>query len=168
MMNRIRPKKKLSPSFEALEGRLALSTGVEVITHPAHVLVKSPAHRQVPFSFKGHVSVSGSTVTITKLTGTIGRDHFTGSGTGKTSGTIFQGGYVYLNNSKGRVTLQLSPATVTQVGKRTRQSVAVVAVESSGKYDPYTGNGNTGTLTTWNIPVQLKATATFSGVLHLT
>ena len=172
MMNRIRPKKKLSPSFEALEGRLALSTGmgmglgVEVIAHQAHVLVKSPANRQVPVSFRGHVSVSGSTVTITKLTGTIGRDHFTGSGTGTTSGTVFQGGYVYLNNSKGSVTLQLSPATVTQVGKRTRQSVAVVAVESSGKYAPYTGN--TGTLTTWNIPAGRNATATFSGVFSLT
>ncbi len=172
MMNRIRPKKKLSPSFEALEGRLALSTGMglgaEVIAHQAHVLVKSPANRQVPVSFRGHVSVSGSTVTITKLTGTIGRDHFTGSGTGRTSGTIFQGGYVYLNNSKGSVILQLSPATVTQVGKRTRQSVAVVAVESSGKYAPYTGNGNTGTLTTWNIPARPNATATFSGVFTLT
>ncbi len=61
---------------------------------------KSPAPRQVPVSFRGHVSVSGSTVTTTNLTGTIGRDHFTGYGTGTTSGTIFQGGDVYLSNSK--------------------------------------------------------------------
>jgi len=129
---------------------------------------KSPAPRQVPVpvSFRGHVSASGSTVTTTNLTGTIGRDHFTGSGTGTTSGTIFQGGYVYLSNSKGSVTLQLSPATVTQVGKRTRQSVAIVAVRSTGKYAQYAGN--TGTLTTWNIPARPNATATFSGVFNVT
>ncbi len=106
MMNRIRPRQKRSLRFEALEGRLALSTGtgmgMGVVAHQAHVLVKGAAPRQVqvPVSFKGHVSVSGSTVTTTNLTGTIGRDHFTGYGTGTTSGTIFQGGDVYLSNSK--------------------------------------------------------------------
>lgn len=95
----------------------------------------------------------------------IGRDHFTGSGTETISGTIFQGGYVYLSNSKGSVTLELSPATVTQVGKRTRQSVAVVALEATGKYAP--SAGNTGTLTTWNIPARPNATSTFSGVFNL-
>ena len=173
-MNRIRTRQKRSLRFEALEGRLALSTGigiglgVGVVSHQAQVLVKSAAPRQVqvPVSFRGHVSVSGLTVTTTNLTGTIGRDHFTGSGTGTTSGTSFEGGYVYLSNSKGSVTLQLSPATVTQVGKRTRQSVAFVAVESSGKYAPYVGN--TGTLTTWNVPARPNATATFSGVFNLT
>jgi hypothetical protein len=169
MMNRIRPRQKRSLRFEALEGRLVLSTGMGtgVISHQAHALVTSQPQRQVPASFRGHASVSGSTVTTTNLKGTIGRDHFTGSGTGTTSGTIFEGGYVYLSNSKGIVTLHLFPATVTQVGKRTRQSVAVVAVESSGKYAPYAGN-TTGTLTTWNIPARPNATATFSGVFNLT
>jgi len=166
-MIRNRSRQKRSLSFEALEGRLALSTGlgVGVVAHQAHVLVKSPAPREVPVSFRGHVSLSGSTVTTTKLTGTIGRDHFTGSGTGTTSGTIFEGGYVYLSNNKGSVALQLYPTTVTQVGKRTRQTVEAVAVEATGKYSTYAGN--TGTLSTWNIPDRPNSTATFSGVFTL-
>ncbi len=140
--------------------------GTGVISRQVHALVTSQPQHQVPASFRGHVSVSGSTVTTTNLTGTIGRDHFTGHGTGTTSGTIFEGGYVYLSNSKGTVTLQLGPATVTQVGKRTRQSVAAVAVASSGKYAQ--NMGNTGTLTTWNIPARPNETATFSGVFDLT
>ena len=101
------------------------------------------------------MSESGSTVTITNLTGTIGKDHFTGSGTGTISGTIFTGGYVYLSNSKGSVTLKLSPATVTQVGKRIEANGRVSSpVMPTGKYAPYTGN--TGTLTTWNIPARAQ------------
>ena len=166
-MNRIRPRQKRTPRFEALEGRLVLSTGMGmgVISHHAHALVRSQAQRQVPASFRGHVSVSGSTVTTTNLTGTIGRDRFTGSGTGTMSGTIFQGGDVYLSNKQGTIHLRLSPATVTQVGKRIRQTVAVVALDATGKYAPYTGSP--GTLTTWNVPARPNATASFSGVFTI-
>ena len=166
-MNRIRARQKMTPRFEALEGRLVLSTGMGtgVISHQAHALVMSQPQRKVSASFRGHVTIIGSTVTTTGLTGTIGRDHFTGSGTGTTSGSIFQGGYVYLSNSKGTITLQLSPAKVTQVGKRTRQTVAAVAVDATGKYSQYTGSP--GELTTWNIPARANATATFAGVFTI-
>ncbi len=166
-MNRIRARQKRTPRFEALEGRLLLSTGMGtgVISHQAHALVMSQPQRQVSASFRGHVTISGSTVTTTGLTGTIGRDHFTGSGTGTTSGTIFQGGYVYLSNSKGTITLRLSPATVTQVGKRIKQTVAAVAVDATGKYSQYTGSP--GELTTWNIPARPKATASFAGAFTI-
>ena len=165
-MNRIRPRQKRTPRFEALEGRLVLSTGgIGVISPQAHVLVRSQAQRQVPASFRGHLSESGSTVTTTNLTGTIGRDHFKGSATGTTSGTIFQGGYVYLSNSKGSVTLKLFPATVTQVGKRIKQTVAAVALDCTGKYAQYTGSP--GELTTWNVPARPNATASFSGVFTI-
>jgi hypothetical protein len=167
-MNRIRPRQKRTPSFEALEGRLVLSTvmGTGVISHQARAMVRSQAQHQVPASFTGHVSVSGSTITTTNLTGMIGRDRFTGYGTGTTSGIIFQGGDVYLSNKRGSVHLHLSPATVTQVGKRIRQSVAAVALESTGKYASFIGD--TGTLKTWNVPAKPSATSTFSGVFNLT
>ncbi len=166
-MNRNRAKQKRTPKFEALEGRLVLSTGMAtgVISHHAHVLVRSQPQRQVPASFRGHVSVSGSTVTTTNLTGTIGRDHFTGSGTGTVSGTIFQSGDVYLSNKQGTIHLKLSPATVTQVGKRIRQTVAVVALDATGKYAPFIGSP--GSLTTWNVPARPNATANFSGVFTI-
>jgi hypothetical protein len=166
-MNRNRARQKRTPKFEALEGRLVLSTGMAmgVISHPAHALVRSQPQRQVPASFSGHTSVSGSTVTTTNLTGTIGRDHFTGSGTGTTSGTIFQGGDVYLSNKQGTIHLKLSPATVTQVGKRIRQTVAVVALDATGKYAPFIGSP--GSLTTWNVPARPNATASFSGVFTI-
>ncbi len=127
-MNRIRARQKRTPRFEALEGRLVLSTGMGtgVISHQAHALVMSQPQRQVSASFRGHVTTSGSTVTTTGLTGTIGRDHFTGSGTGMTSGTIFQGGYVYLSNSKGTITLRSAPPrslkSVNASGKRSQPS----------------------------------------------
>ncbi len=166
-MNRIRPRQKRTPGFEALEGRLVLSTGMGTgeISHHAHALVSSQPQRQVPASFRGHVSITGSTVTTTNLTGAIGRDRFTGYGTGTTSGTIFEGGDVYLSNKQGSIHLRLSPATVTQVGKRMRQSVAVVALDATGKYAQYTGS--TGELTTWNIPGRPSATSSFSGVFTI-
>ena len=166
-MNRIRPRQKRTPRFEALEGRLVLSTGMGmgVVSHHAHALVRSQPQRQVPASFRGHVSMNGSTVTTTNLTGMIGRDHFTGSGTGTMSGTIFQGGDVYLSNKQGTIHLQLSPATVTQVGKRTRQTVAVVALDATGKYAPFIGSP--GELRTWNIPTKANATASFSGIFTI-
>ena len=162
-MNRIRARQKRTPSYEALEGRLVLSAGV--ISDQAHALVMNQTQRQVPASFRGHVSESGSMVTITNLKGTIKQDHFTGSGAGTMSGTIFQGGDVFLSNKQGTIHLKLSPATVTQVGKRTRQLVPVVALESTGKYAQFTGD--TGTLTTWNVPARPKATASFSGVFTI-
>lgn len=173
MMNRIRPRQKRSLRFEALEGRLVLSAGIGTtgaLSAQAHVLVKNSAPRQVqvPVFFKGLVFMSGSTVTTTNLTGTIGNDHFTGSGTGtisgKTTGTIsrktFEGGDVYLNNGNGSVTLRLSP----QAGKSARQTIAFVALNATGKYAQYAYPGNTGTLTIWNIPARSNATATFRGV----
>ena len=166
-MNRIRARQKRTPRFEALEGRLVLSTGMGtgVISSHAHALVTSQPQHQVPASFRGHMSVSGSTVTTTNLTGTIGRDHFTGHGTGTTSGTIFEGGTVYLSNSKGTITLQLSPATVTHIGKRARQSVAAVAVGATGKYAQYTGSP--GKLTSWNVPARPNGIGSFSGVFTI-
>jgi len=162
-MNRIRARQKRTPSFEALEGRLVLSTGV--ISLQPHALVMSQTQRQVSVSFKGHTFVNGSTVTITGLTGTFGRDRLSGSGTGTTSGPIFQGGDVYLSNKQGTIHLTLFPATVTQVGKRTRQTVAVVALDATGKYAPYTGSP--GDLTTWNVPARPNASASFSGFFNL-
>ena len=46
----------------------------------------------VPASFKGHAQLVGSTLTITNLTGTIGKDHFAGYGTGTEAGKQFEGG----------------------------------------------------------------------------
>ena len=163
MMNRIRPRQKRSLRFEALEGRLALSTGMAggVVAHHAHVLVTKPALHKVRVSFSGHASESGSTVTITNLKGTIGTVHFTGNGTGTISGKTFKGGDVNLSNSEGSVMLQLSP----QAGKGARQTIAVSALEATGNYAQYVGD--TGTLTSWNISTRPTATSTFGGVFYL-
>ena len=162
-MNRIRARQKRTPSFEALEGRLVLSTGV--ISLQPHALVMSQTQRQVSVSFKGHTFVNGSTVTITGLTGTFGRDRLSGSGTGTTSGPIFQGGDVYLSNKQGTIHLKLSPATVTHVRKQVRQTVAMVALDCTGNYAQYTGSP--GKLTSLNVPIRRSATASFSGVFTI-
>ena len=55
------------------------------------------------------------------LTGTIGRDHFTGTGTGTELGKQFEGGTVNLSNSKGTVEFSLAPAVVIKVRKSSRR-----------------------------------------------
>ena len=141
-MTRIRSKRQRSVGFEALEGRLALSAGMgaAVASHHAEVVVLRQTQKSIPASFKGHAQiVNGSELVTTGLTGTIGKDHFTGSGTGSVSGTQFEGGSVYLSNSKGTIQLSLGAAFVVKVRKSTRQEVSAVVVAASGKYASYVG-----------------------------
>jgi hypothetical protein len=162
-MNKIGPRQKRSLSFEALEGRLTLSSSLHVASPHIQALVMSHTQAGIPATFSGRTSINGSTVVISGLTGRIGNDRFSGHGSGPTSGNIFQGGDIVLSNSHGTVHLKLSAATVTQVGKRSRQEVPLTVVESTGKYAKYTGA--TGFVTTWNIPARPNATSTFSGFL---
>jgi hypothetical protein len=129
----------------------------------AHALVTSLKHGRLPAVFKGHTSINGSTQVTTGLTGRIGRDHFTGSGSGTTAGNVVQSGTVYLANSQGTIELELSTASVVGAGRRMRQEVPVVVVAATGKYAPFVHT--TGVLTTWNVPARSGATSTFSGYL---
>ncbi len=162
-MNKIRPRQKRSLGFEALEGRLTLSTGLAVASPHTHALVMS--QKRIPATFKGHASINGLTEVTPDLTGRIGRDRFTGSGSATLSGTIVQGGDASLSNSQGSIRFSLGIASVTQVGKRTRQKVPIVVTDATGKYASYIGT--TGLLTTWNVPTRPNATSTFSGYLSL-
>jgi hypothetical protein len=153
--------------FEALEGRLALSAGMgtAVAAHHADAVVRQ-IQKSIPASFKGHAQlVNGSELVTTGLTGTIGRDHFTGSGTGTVEGTQFTGGIVNLSNSKGTIQLSLGSAFVVKVGKSKRQEVSAVVKAASGKYASYVGDP--GTLTSWNTPAKPNASASFSGSFNV-
>jgi hypothetical protein len=165
-MMRIRSKQQRSLGFEALEGRLALSTGMgtAVASPHAHAVYMSQIQKSIPASFKGHVQTSGSKLTATNLTGTIGPDHFTGSGTGTVSGKQFQGGDVYLTNSNGKIHLKLGPAFVVKVRRSSKQEVSVSVVTASGKYASYAGIK--GTLTSWNVPAKPNASASFGGTFN--
>jgi hypothetical protein len=163
-MTRIRPKRQRQITFEALEGRLVLSAGLKLASPHAHALVVRTLQRSLSASFKGHVTITGSTAQITNLTGKIGKDHFGGSGSGTLAGTLFQGGSVFLSNNKGAIQLELGAANVVQVGKKTRQMVPVTVVAATGKYALFV-NGS-GILNKWNVPVKPSATATFSGTLN--
>ena len=163
-MTRIRSKRQRSLGFETLEGRLALSAGVgmALASHHAHEVPMSQIQKTIPASFKGHSQLlSGSELVTTNLRGTIGRDHFTGSGTGTVSGKLFQGGNVYLSNSRGSIQLSLSPAVVTKVRGHARQNVAIAVAAATGKY--VLDVGMTGILNTWNAPAKPRATSSFSG-----
>jgi hypothetical protein len=163
-MMRIRSKRQRSVGFEALEGRLVLSAGVgtAAASHHAKPAVAKLTQKSIPAAFKGHVQiVNGSELMATGLTGTIGTDHFTGSGTGTEVGNQFGGGVVNLSNSKGSVQLELSPAFTVKVGRSSKQEVTMVAKATSGKYASYVGM--TGTITTWNVPAKSSASASFSG-----
>lgn len=162
-MNQIRPRQKRSLGFDALEGRLTLSTGMA----SPHIHALAVTQTKIPASFKGHASIiNGSTAVISSLTGRIGSDRFTGSGSGTVAGRIFQSGDVFLKNSHGTIHLGLGPVIVTHVGKSVSQKVPFVVLESSGKYAQFTGT--TGMLTSWNTPVRPKAISTFSGFIRVT
>ena len=79
---------------------------------PVHM---SQIQKTIPASFKGHVQLVGTELMTTNLTGTIGTDHFTGSGTGTVVGKQFEGGNVYLSNSKGTIQFSLGPAVIVKV-----------------------------------------------------
>ena len=163
-MMRIRSKRQRSVGFEALEGRLVLSAGVgtAAASHYAKPAVAKLTQKSIPAAFKGHVQiVNGSQLMATGLKGTIGTDHFTGSGTGTQVGKQFAGGFVNLSNSQGSVQLKLNPAFTVKVGRSSKQEVSMVAANGTGKYASY--DGITGTITTWNVPAKPSASATFSG-----
>jgi hypothetical protein len=166
-MKRIRSERQRSVAFEALEGRLALSAGMgmAVAAHHADAVVVRHIQKAIPASFKGHAQLNGSELVTTGLTGKIGKDHFTGSGTGTVNGTQFEGGNVYLSNSQGTIRLSLGSAFVVKVRRSTRQEVSAVVVAGSGKYASYVGA--TGTLTSWNTPTKPNAQASFAGTFNL-
>ena len=164
-MNKIRPRQKRSPSFEALEGRLTLSTGLAVASPHTHALVRSLAQHRITATFKGHASIGGATPVIPDLTGRIGHDLFSGNGSATFSGNLLQGGDVYLSNSQGSLHLQLGTASVIGVGKRSKQRVPLVVVGATGRYAQLTGM--TGMVTTWNVPANPNRTSTFSGFFDL-
>jgi hypothetical protein len=166
-MKRIRSKHQRPVGFEALEGRLALSAGVgtAAASHHAHAVVMSQTQKTIPASFKGQVQIiNGTEMMTTNLRGTIGTDHFTGSGTGTVAGKRFQGGEVDLSNGKGSIQLGLGSSVVVKVRKSSRKEVPVVVVAANGKYAPYAGI--TGTLTTWSVPARNRASASFGGFFN--
>jgi hypothetical protein len=166
-MTRIRTNRKRRLGFEALEGRLALSAGMGIAAaaHHAHAVVMSRIQKAIPASFKANSQIlNGTQFLATNLRGTIGHDHFTGSGTGTVAGTIFEGGTVSLSNSMGTIQLSLSPAIVVKVRKHIRQNVGVLITAATGKYAPEVGM--TGLLNKWNTPAKPNAIATFGGSLN--
>jgi hypothetical protein len=147
--------------FEALEGRLALSAGMAVASPHVHAAIVRASRHTIPATFKGVVSVSGTTLTTMNLTGHIGTDQFTGYGTGTVAGTQFQGGDVYLNNSQGTVHLGLSPIYSIRVGKAKTRTFSINVVDATGKYTPFLTS--VGTITKWKVPARPNAVASFSG-----
>jgi hypothetical protein len=140
--------------------------GTAVAPHHAEIVARRQTPSSIPASFKGHVHINGTNLTTTNLKGTIGRDRFSGSGTGTTVNKVFQGGTVSLNNNSGSVEFSLSAAFVVKTGRKTtKQEVTLTAVNATGKYAPYVGM--TGTLTTWNVPAKPSAFASFSGSLKI-
>ncbi len=164
-MTRFHSKRQRFLAFEPLEGRLALSTGMgmPLASHHSDAAHITQTAGSVPASFKGHAQLVGSTLTITNLTGTIGKDHFAGYGTGTEAGKQFEGGNVYLSNSSGTVQFSLASAVTVKVRRSTRQQVSLVAVNGTGEYASYVGL--TGTLTSWNVPAKPSGSARFGGNL---
>jgi hypothetical protein len=165
MMTRIRPKRQRAVGFEALEGRLALSTGMAVASPHVHQAIVRATPRAIPATFHGRTSISGSTLTTTNLTGNIGHDQFTGYGTGTVNGRQFEGGNVYLSNSEGSIQLALTPSYTERVGKASTKTFGVSVVNATGKYAPYLTS--TGHITKWNIPARPNAIASFSATFTL-
>jgi hypothetical protein len=104
-------------------------------TNRAAVLLIETDSKSLIGPIEGHVQrINGSEPITTGLSGTIGRDHFTGSGAGTEMGKQFEGGTVTLSNSQGSIQLSLGAAFVVKVRKSTSQDVSAVVVAASGKY----------------------------------
>jgi hypothetical protein len=161
MMTRIRRKRQRNVGFEALEGRLVLSTGMSAASPHIHDAIVRASQRTVRASFKGRVAINGSTLTTRNLNGHIGPDHFRGYGTGTEVNNQFQGGTVYLSNNKGTIELGLSPLYSIKVGKATTKTFSITVLSATGQYAPYVIA--TGTVTRWNVPARPNAVATISG-----
>jgi len=167
MIKRSRLSRQRDLAFEALEGRLALSAGmrVGVAAHHGAAVAMSQIQKAIPASFKGQSQiVNGSELVTTNLRGTIGRAHFTGSGTGTVAGTQFLGGHVYLSNGRATIQLELGSAYVVKVRKHSRQQVNAVVVAASGNYASFVGM--TGTLNSWHTPAKPSGSATFGGFFN--
>ena len=166
MMNR-RPKRQRAAAFEALEGRLTLSTGISVASPHLHAAVvrRAQVERKVPASFTGIVSTDGTTLNTNNLTGHIGPDHLAGYATGTQVGKQFEGGNVYLGNTQGTLVLQLSPLYTVKKGRSSTRTFGITVVSATGKYVPYLSS--TGTITKWNVPDRPNATAHVTGVFTL-
>src|SRR5262245_20843335 len=134
IMTRIRPKRQWSVGFEALEGRLTLSSGMTLASPCVREAIVRAIQRRIPASFQGRVSITGSTLTITTLTGKIGTGRFIGSASGTVAGTVFQSGNVFLSNKHGSVQLALETAQVVKVGRSSRQVIPTVVVAASLRY----------------------------------
>jgi hypothetical protein len=162
IMTRIPPKRQRNVGFEALEGRLALSTGMAVASPHAGDAIERASERSIPASFTGRVSVSGSTLTTTNLKGHVGNYRLTGYGTGTVAGKQFEGGNVYLSNSQGNIQLALSPTYQVRAGKSLTRPFAITVVDATGAYAPFVTS--TGTITRWNVPAKPNAIARFSAL----
>jgi hypothetical protein len=162
IMMRNHPKRQRKATFEALEGRLALSTGVVMPPGGIHHAIVRAVQRSIPATFKGQVSISGTTLTTTNLHGRIGTDRLTGYGTGTQVGNQFEGGQVFLSNSQGSIQLGLSPTAVVRIGKAKTRTFAITIENATGKYAAFATS--TGRITKWNVPNRPNATATFSAV----
>jgi len=65
-------------------------------------------------------SSDGSSVTISGLSGELGKNHFTGQGNGSLAGNHFEGGSIVLINSSGSITLDFGSAILKHAGKNDR------------------------------------------------
>ena len=117
-MTQVRPKRQRRVEFRALEGRLALNPrhGRRLSSRPRIGCASS--QRSIIASFRGHVSISGSTVSFNDLTGKVAKIQFTGYGSGAVAGKLFQGGDVYLSNSQGNIHLPSGRLRRSEPGSR--------------------------------------------------
>jgi hypothetical protein len=119
----------------------------------------------IPAAFRGHTSTIGLAQTTPDLTGRIGKARFTGHGSATISGAGVQSGDVWLSNSQGSIHFTLGVVSVTQQGKKTRPTVPIVVVGSTGAYAPYTGK--TGVLDAWHISANPRRLSYFGGYLNM-
>jgi hypothetical protein len=163
-MKKFRQKQTRSLGFESLEGRLTMSTGLAGASLHAHAHIMKQIQRTIPFTFRGHTSISGSTQTIPDLAGKIGNVRFKGTGSVTIGGTQVLGGDAYLTSRQGSLHLQFGSSSITQVGRRQRQQVPFTIVGATGLYSPYVGT--TGMGTAWSVPANPKQLSTFSGFIN--
>ena len=147
MTIRSNSRRQRSPVIEWLDERLVLSTATSLSSHAA-ASIRIQAQVPIPGAFGGVVSnVSGSTVTVSNLSGKLGKVAFVGVGSGTLAGQGFTGGNLVLGNAGGVIDFKLGRSSVVVSGSTARLTFVVTATGATGQFVKVPGASGAMTLT---------------------
>jgi hypothetical protein len=134
---------RMNLSFESLECRLAMSSGVAHASHSSGMVEAMAAKaREVKGSFSGHIQlIDTAHVVFSDMIGKVGKLKLTGHGFGYVSGNQFLGASLLLTGSGGTLTVDLYQAPIKNGANRTGSFKSVMLIgNATGSYQAAQGS----------------------------